>query len=307
MVKNRYAELFNRWLLCCIIVLIGCLAIGFSVSFINLFEDGFIFNNKLVITAISIGLITALSTLTVTFYVANKELLFKSLFTIEIVLSILIVALYYFQYFDFWEKFDSVEDIRSYVSSFGAHAVLVFILIQFLQVIILPIPSVLTIGAGVLSFGAFLGALYSYIGIILGSITAYFLGKTFGYKLASWLFGKNKLDTWIKRLRGKDKLLITFMFLFPFFPDDLLCFVAGITVKNKKFFLIMVTLVRLVTIFTSAYSLNNSLIPYDTWWGIIVWLLFFTVTIFFTSYILRNSEKILYKLRNIRKNQTKNK
>lgn len=305
MVKQSCVDIFNKWLLCCIIAIIGCFGTGFGVSLINLFENGFIYDNQAVLIAVLVGLITTISTLTVSFYVMEKETLFKTIFTVELVFTIIIIALYYLQYFGFWEKFDSVEEVRNYVSSFGAYGVLVFILIQFLQVVILPIPSFITIGAGVLSFGAFLGATYSYIGIVLGSITAFFLGKILGYKFASWLFGKNKLETWIKRLKEKDKILITFMFLFPFFPDDLLCFVAGITVKSKKFFITMVIIVRAITIFTSAYSINNSLIPYDTWWGIVLWIVFFVITIATATIIFRNSDNILIKLKNIRKNQKK--
>jgi len=306
MVIKNYAKVIKKWLFCCIIVIIGCVWTGFSVSLINLFQQGFIFDNRPILIAISIAFSTTISTLVVSFYVANIGS-FKSIFTIEIVFTLIIIALYILQKTGFWEKVDSVEDVRNYVSSFGAYAVLVFIAIQFLQVVILPIPSVITIGAGVLSFGAFLGAVYSYIGIILGTFTAYFLGRTFGYKFASWLFGKSKLDTWIKRLKGKSKVLITAMFLLPFFPDDLLCFVAGVTLKDKKFFICMASVVRLVTIFSSAYSLNNSLIPYDTWWGILLWAIFFAITITIVTLLFKRSDRLLYKLRNIRKNQKKTK
>ncbi len=307
MTNNRYKDIFKRWLLCLFILLVGSLGTGFAVSLINLFNQGFIFDNQAVLTAIIVGIITTLSTLTVSFYITNKDTIFKFLFIVEIALSVIIIAFYILQSVGFWDKIDSIEDLREYVASFGAYAVLVFILIQILQVVILPLPSFITIGAGVLSFGAFWGAVYSYVGILIGSITAYFLGKTFGYKLAVWLFGKKKLETWIKRIKGKGKILITFMFLFPFFPDDLLCFVSGITIKDNKFFIVMTSIVRLITVFSFSYSLNNSLIPYDTWWGIVLWAIFFVLTISIASLIFKRSNNILYKLRNIRKNQKKTK
>ena len=63
------------------------------------------------------------------------------------------------------------------------------------------------------------------------------------------------------------------MFLFPFFPDDLMCFVAGITTVSPLFFIIMVIVARVISILVSSYSLNNSLIPFNTWWGILIWII----------------------------------
>ena len=82
------------------------------------------------------------------------------------------------------------------------------------------------------------------------------------------------------------------MFLFPFFPDDLLCFVAGLSSMSPKFFLIMITVTRLVSTFTTAYSVNGSLIPYDTWWGIIIWAVLIVGCILLVKAVYKNSDKI---------------
>ena len=84
----------------------------------------------------------------------------------------------------FWDKIGSVESLRKYVSGFGAYAVIIFIAIQFLQVVVLPVPGFITVSAGVLLFGAFRGSLYSVIGIVTASIVAFFIGRVFGYKVA---------------------------------------------------------------------------------------------------------------------------
>ena len=182
--------------------------------------------------------------------------------------------------------------MRAYIESFGSWAVVLFILLQFLQVVLLPIPGFITVGAGVLLSGALKGAIYSCIGIILGSIVGFLIGRVFGYKVAKWLVGKEGLDKGLKTIKGKDKVVLTFMFLFPFFPDDILCFVAGLTTVKVKFFLVMIVITRVISIFVSSFSMNNNIIPYDTWWGILLWILFFALTIVLTVLIYKKGDKI---------------
>ena len=167
-----------------------------------------------------------------------------------------------------------------------------FILIQFLQVVVLPIPAFITVGAGVLLFGPLKGAIFSCIGIILGSIVAFFIGRIFGFKVAKWLVGEDSLNKGLNIIKGKDKIILTFMFLFPFFPDDILCFVAGITTLSPSFFIIMIIITRIISVFASSFSMNNNIIPYDTWWGILLWVIFILFTLLSMVLICKKGNKI---------------
>ena len=122
----------------------------------------------------------------------------------------------------------------------------------------------------------------------------------FGYRVSKWLVGKNNLDKGLEMIKGKDKALLTFMFLFPFFPDDILCFVAGITTISARYFIVMIFIVRIVSVALSSYSFNNSIIPYDTWWGILIWVLVFIGTAILTYFVYKNGEKIENFLKNIK-------
>ena len=236
--------------------------------------------------------VSAVTVLTLIFSTFKNDFIYKLALVIIVLSLIAVIFLFYYKKSGLDEKISTVEDFRSYIASFGAKAALIFILISFLQVVVLPIPAFITVGAGVLIFGPFLGAVYSVIGIVVGSVTAYFIGKIFGVKAAVWLVGEAALEKWRKFIYGKDRILLTFMFLFPFFPDDVLCFVAGITTVKPKFFIVMITVVRVVTVFLSSYSINNSIIPYTTWWGIALWVLFFSFTIFMTILIYKKGDVI---------------
>lgn len=288
MKSNQFLTAVREILSTVVVMMIGCAGVVFAV----LYVDTFIFDSKNVVAPISVSLICVLCILTVTFYKNKKNFIFKLFFLFMTGLSLSLISIYFLKVSGFLDKIDSVAKFRAYIQTFGGYAVLIFVLIQFLQVVVLPIPSFVTVGAGVLLFGAFWGAVYSCLGIITGSIVAFFIGRKFGVKVAVWLMGKDNLNKGLSLIKGKDKIALTFMFLFPFFPDDLLCFVAGITSISEKFFVSMILLTRLVSIFISSYSVNNSLIPYNTWWGILLWTLFFVLTVALSILIAKKGNEL---------------
>ncbi len=285
--------------------LLGILAIIFTVLYLETFGDEFVENYSPLIMSVSVGTIITLTILSIVFFARKKQFVHKICFLTVFLLATILLMLYLLKITGFLEKIDSVEDLRNYITSFGSFAVILFILIQFLQVVILPIPSFITVGAGVIMFGAFWGAVYSVIGIILGSLLAFFLGRVFGKKLACWLVGKKTLDKGLKVIEGKDKIILTFMFLFPFFPDDALCFIAGVTSISSTFFITMIFITRLITVFVGSYSMNNSIIPYDTWWGILLWVLLLLGTIILTVLIYKKGENIEKQLLKNKKDKVK--
>ena len=274
------------------IALIGCLGVIFTVLYVDTFESGVWLDYSSVITAVSVSLISILTVLTITFSGNSKSFIYKLFMLVVICVSIIVVALYFLKITGFLNKVDSIDKFREYISSFGNQAILWFTVIQFLQVVVLPIPAFITVGAGVLLFGPLKGAIFSCVGIILGSIVAFYIGRIFGYKVAKWLVGEDSLNKGLKMIKGKDKVILTFMFLFPFFPDDILCFVAGITTLSPSFFITMIFITRIISVFASSYSMNNSIIPYDTWWGILLWIVFILFTLFLMIFICKKGNKI---------------
>lgn len=274
------------------IALIGCLGVIFTVLYVDTFESGVCFAYSSVITAVSVSLISILTVLTITFSSNSKSFIYKLFMLVVTCLTITIVSLYFLKTTGFLDKVDSIEKFREYISSFGNQAVFWFTLIQFLQVVVLPIPAFITVGAGVLLFGPLKGAIFSCIGIILGSIVAFFIGRIFGFKVAKWLVGEDSLNKGLNIIKGKDKIILTFMFLFPFFPDDILCFVAGITTLSPSFFIIMIIITRIISVFASSFSMNNNIIPYDTWWGILLWVIFILFTLLSMVLICKKGNKI---------------
>lgn len=103
--------------------------------------------------------------------------------------------------------------------------------IMFLQVTILNIPAYVilsactSIGVQTLSIKYILVVLSAYMA---GCLFAYWLGRKFGKKAVKWCAGSEEdYDKWSSILNEKGKWWYLVTVVFPMFPDDLLCLVAG--------------------------------------------------------------------------------
>ena len=166
-----------------------------------------------------------------------------------------------------------------------------FILLQFLQVVILPIPSTVTVVAGSAIFGPLMGSIYSLTGIVIGSLVAFLIGRYAGYRVVAWMIGKETLDKWLKKIKGKDRIFLSAMFLLPVFPDDILCFIAGISSMSVWYFFAVILISRVLAIFTTSYSIT--LIPLNTWWGLLIWGILIALVIALFVLLYKKSDVIL--------------
>ena len=181
------------------------------------------------------------------------------------------------------EKFNNLEDIKNFILSGGNFSVFIFVLIQFLQVTIHPLPTFLTTIAGALIFGPLKTFILSFVSIMLGSFFAFWLGRKFGKKILVWIAGKRDAEKWTQKLTN-GKYAYFLMMLFPAFPDDILCIAAGVTNMTLKFFTITNLITRPLGLFCLCYIGSGNLIPYHDW-GLIVWgiIIVFVIASFIIS------------------------
>ncbi len=280
------------------LLLIGMTTILFFVLYLSTFDGGFLFRNKQLLLFIVTVVVCGVSMLSLIFMANDNKFIYKLTVLFLTFIAIAFSVLYLLKFTGIYSKIDSVEDLRNYVASFGYMAVVIYVLMNFLQVVILPIPGFVAVGTGVALFGPLKTSIFSLIGIISGSLVAFFIGRYFGYKVVSWLIGKEQLDKWLKRIENKDKIILTFMFIFPFFPDDVLCFVAGLSSMSNGYFVLMIFICRIFSVFTSAYSLNGSIIPFNTWWGVTLWVIIVIITVFLTILLYKKGDNIENFLKN---------
>lgn len=170
------------------------------------------------------------------------------------------------------EDSKSLSDLMKKTGIWGP---IIYVAIQFLQVTFIPIPSTITTVAGMVAFNSLpLVLICSIVGMVAGSMFAFFLGRVFGVKLVVWMVGAKSFNKYQKILKGRDKMMLFLMFLFPFFPDDLLCLVAGVTSMSYFTFFMMQIVTRPIGILATSLSVDIvEKIPFTTWWGILIWLI----------------------------------
>lgn len=141
------------------------------------------------------------------------------------------------------------EKLIEYIKSFGPGAPIFFIILQAIQVVFPVIPGGASCLAGVLAFGAIPGFIYNYIGLVIGSVIAFFLARTYGLRLLRKLFKKDTLNKYLAYInRGIFTKIFFLGILLPGAPDDLLCYVAGVSNLKFRLFLIIILVAKPFTL-----------------------------------------------------------
>ena len=121
------------------------------------------------------------------------------------------------------------EFLRRELQAWGVWAPLVFIAMQALQVIIAPIPGELTGFLGGFVFGEWWGLGYSMIGLTLGSLVAFAVGRWLG---TTFVQRQVSPGVWARLgfvVEAEGAILCFILFLIPGLPKDLLCYLFGLS------------------------------------------------------------------------------
>src|SRR4030095_15620906 len=84
--------------------------------------------------------------------------------------------------------------LRQTLSEWGIWAPVIFILLEALQVIVAPIPGEVTGVLGGFLFGEWYGLLYSLVGMTVGSVAAFTIGRWLGARSVRALVGQELWD-----------------------------------------------------------------------------------------------------------------
>jgi len=171
---------------------------------------------------------------------------------IAVVVVCILVVLGYLYRIPLWEKvtyyydiFTDREQIKAFVTSFGTGAPAVFILIQILQVLLAPFPGEATGFIGGFLFGATKGFLYSSIGLTVGSLINFTIGRFLGKRFVRKLIPPAQLERMDNLVKHQGVIVLFALFIFPGFPKDYLCLFLGLSAIPLKIFIILTTIGRM--------------------------------------------------------------
>ena len=154
--------------------------------------------------------------------------------------------------------FKDINALRGLVGQSVILGPIIFMLIQIIQVVIPIIPGGVSCAAGVLIFGPTMGFVYNYVGIALGSIIIFLLGRNYGKPFIMSLVSDktyNKYIGWLDKGNRFDRFFI-FMMIWPVSPADFLCMLAALTKMSFKRYMTIIILTKPFTLVVYTYGLT---------------------------------------------------
>jgi uncharacterized membrane protein YdjX (TVP38/TMEM64 family) len=135
--------------------------------------------------------------------------------------------------------------LKQTLREWGALAPVIFMGMQALQVIVAPIPGEITGILGGYLFGEWVGLLYSTIGLTVGSVAAFAVGRWLGAHYVQRLVSP---DIWRRLgfiIEAEGAILCFVIFLIPGLPKDMTCYLFGLSPMPFWTFAVVSTIGRL--------------------------------------------------------------
>lgn len=204
-----------------------------------------------------------------------------------VILGCLAGAVIYAKTSGILDSMGSVEAFKNYINGTGTKANVVFFLIQLLSVVLAPIPSNISTAAGANIFGMWEAFFLSTLAIVFGSVMVFFLARKFGKPFTDKFVSPKIANKYGHLISSRRDILLALLFLLPFFPDDSICLLAGLSpIGGMRFFIIMLLTRPWGILAASAVGSANVTVP---WWG---WVLVVLASLLILIYGTKLEEKL---------------
>lgn len=150
------------------------------------------------------------------------------------------------------QLFSDRERLIRIVEGMGPLGPLVYMLLQALQGVVAPIPSNLVGIIGGFLFGWW-GVLWTTIGSTLGAWLVFWLSRRFGRRLVEKLVKKEALEKFDFVIGKRAGVILFLIFIIPGLPDDIVCYIAGLTDIPIRKLLVIFVLGRLPAVVSNNY------------------------------------------------------
>jgi uncharacterized membrane protein YdjX (TVP38/TMEM64 family) len=146
------------------------------------------------------------------------------------------------------------ENLKYLFEQYAALGPLPGILLTFIKSFIPPIPTIVLITINAAVYGLWFGFLYSFIGLIGGSLTFFLiLRKLAGTRYAERLTSKPKVQRGLKWVRRNSFSYVFLLSLFPIGPFVVINIVAAVAKMSLRKFATGIILGKAIMVFTISY------------------------------------------------------
>ncbi len=180
-----------------------------------------------------------------------------------------------------WALFSDREALTDTITRAGIWGPATLFVLFLLQVFLAFIPGqILMITSGYL-YGFIGGILITWVSLVAGGQVAFWLARRYGRPFAEKYISAPTLDRWDKSAAGQGVGFYVFTLVLPFFPNDAMCYVAGLGNMPFRKFLLANALGRGIASFLTVFvGANVNQIPALIWvfvagfivLGVIGWL-----------------------------------
>ena len=218
----------------------------------------------------------------------TKKIIVKALSAFVVLLSLLLVSYYLFNLFGGQGKL--MKDFQTWAKENLALACFLFLVISPLVNIIPGISSVffITLANIMLNDQTVQGMFNAFFladgSVLLTSTLLFLLGRVAGKRVVGWIIGKEDYEKAEHLLTLGGKTCLPFVYLFPLFPDDTICFLAGCTDISFIYNFVNVILFRSAGVFVTCF-LGTDFLHYENFTPL-QWVLFVLAVIILVAVVL---------------------
>ena len=170
---------------------------------------------------------------------------------------------------DIFSWFGNREAVVSTIRGLGMWGPVVLIILLILQVFLAFIPGqALMIACGYV-YGFSAGFLISWFGLFAGGQAAFYLARRYGRTFAERWISPEVISKWDKASNGQGVGFYALSLVLPVFPNDAMCYVAGLgKISSRRFFIANSTGRALACLVTSAAGAYGSSLGLAQWGAI---------------------------------------
>ncbi|HSM69970.1 MAG TPA: VTT domain-containing protein [Anaerolineales bacterium] len=166
--------------------------------------------------------------------------------------------------------FSDLDAVIASIKGYGLWGPAILCILFILQTFLAFIPGqVLMVASGYI-YGFTGGILITWVSLVLGGQMAFWLARYYGRPFAEKWISPSTLDRWDKSAAGQGVLFYIVTLVMPFFPNDAMCYVAGLGhMSNRRFLLANACgrgIASLLTVIVGAFA---DQIPSLIWIGIV--------------------------------------